>query len=171
MHRPGFTLIEVMIAAVILAGAVLGMAALIPSVTLNTEVTQESNLAMAAAHQMAEAVRQYADDSYAWTWRAYNDDASDDPSGIGSAPGSTFTVSGLVAADGSLQVGTVAFYLDETATDDRVGLPKDLDGDGAATSVDVSTSYTLMPFTISVDWLGRNGLIRHLEVSSQAVDY
>jgi prepilin-type N-terminal cleavage/methylation domain-containing protein len=171
VHRAGFTLIEVMLAAVIMAGAVLGLAALIPTVALQTEVAHESNLAMAATHQITEAIRQYADDGWLYVWRAYNADPSDDPNGSGTAAGNAFAVAGLTGPYSMTQVGTVTFHLDETATNARVGLPKDLDGDGLATTMDVSATYALLPFTVSVDWKGRNGTIRHVEVSSQVVDY
>ena len=176
MNRAGFTLIEVMIAAVVMAGAVLGLAALIPTITLQTEMARESNVAMAAVNQITEAIRQYADDDFLYVLRAYNNDPSDDPNGSGSAPGNTFTVSAppdyLYDQYGSAQVGTVTFYLDETATAPRVGLPgADLDGDPLTDSPDISTTYALLPFTVSVDWKSRNGTVRHVEVSSQVVDY
>lgn len=173
MNRAGFTLIEVMIAAVIMAGAVLGLAALIPTITLQTEVAHESNLAMAAVNQVTEAIRQYADDDFLYVLRAYNDNPADDPNADHSgAPGNTFTVDDLYNQYGSALVGTITFHLDETATEPRVGLPgQDLDGDGLFTSTDVSATYALLPFTVSVDWKCRNGTIRHVEVSSQVVDY
>ncbi len=172
VSRAGFTLIEVMIAAVIMAGAVLGLASLIPTITLQTEVARESNVAMATANQMAESIRQYADDAWLYVWRAYNADPADDPNGNGTAPGNAFPVTGLYGQYGGAQVGTITFHIDETADEPRVGLPgKDLDGDGLFTSTDVSANYALLPFTISIDWKGRTGMMRHAEVSSQVVDY
>ena len=72
MRRSGFTLVEVMIAAVVLTVAVLGLMSLGPQIAGLTEASEDSNLARAGVHQVAEAIRQYADQSFAYTWRAFN---------------------------------------------------------------------------------------------------
>ena len=46
--------------------------------------------------------------------------------------------------------GTVQFFFDETADVPELGLPRDLDGDGAANSKDVSGSYTLLPIQVDI---------------------
>lgn len=172
--RAGFTLLEVMLACVLMAVAVLGLMALIPSTTALTETTQESNLALNASLQVAEAVRQYADAHFAYVWRAYNSDPSDDPSGAGTAPGATFSIDGLVNASGTSDVGTLTFFIDETETSAeavKAGLPKDLNRDGDDTDVDVSGSFTLLPYRISVQFQDHNGLQRNTEIFSQVSDY
>ena len=169
--RSGFTLIELMIAASLLSLAVLGLMGLIPMVTNLSETAQDTNLATAAIQQTAEAIRQYSDASFAYVWRDYNSTASDDPNGSGTAPGATFAVSGLYNTAGNTTVGSITFYVNETVTNTTIGLPKDLNGDSDSSDTDVSGSYTILPFTVSVDWKDRAGLQRHLEISSQVVDY
>ena len=56
--------------------------------------------------------------------------------------------------------GTVKIFVDETdASPDAValGLPRDLDGDGSATTTNVSNRYFLLPIKIGVSWVGREG--------------
>ena len=48
--------------------------------------------------------------------------------------------------------GTVTVIVDETATVPELGLPRDLDGDGSASSSDVTASYALLPVRIDVTW-------------------
>ena len=183
--RAGFTLLEVMLACLLMGTAVLALMALIPETVMLTETTEEGNLAMQASLQVSEAVRQYADQNFAYVWRVYNSAPADDPNGAGTAPvlpflapGNTFTVglapNQLENAAGSTAVGTVTFFTDETlntTASNKVGLPKDLDGDNAVTNTDVSATYTLLPFEVAVDWKDRRGLIRHTEIFSQVVDY
>ena len=174
-RRSGFTLLEVMIAAVVLAVAILGLMSLIPTVTQLTETTEEGNLALNASLQVSEAIRQYADQSFAYTWMAYNSNPAVDPNGVSTAPGATFSVSGLTNSAGSSQVGTITFYTDENGTgnaalDAKLGMPKDLDSK-AAVSSDVSATYTLLPFRIAVDWRDPFGHPRHTEIFSQVASY
>ena len=173
--RSGFTLIEVMIAAIVLAVAILGLMSLIPTVTQLTETTQEGNLALNASLQMSEAIRQYADADFVYVWKAYNGITADDPNGAGTAPGNVFSVSGLQNAAGSSQVGSITFYTDENGTGNaalnaKLGMPKDLDS-VPGTSADVSATYTLLPFRIAVDWKDHSGHPRHTEIFSQVASY
>ena len=177
--RAGFTLLEVMLACVLMSIAVLALMALIPTTTQLTETTEESNLAMQASHQISEAIRQYADKDFAYVWKAYNSDPSDDPNGAGTALGNTFSIPGLTATSESVggMVGSITFFTDETlntATSNKAGLPKDLNGDGDDADVDVVTvapTYALLPYEIAVDWKDHAGLIRHTEIFSQVADY
>lgn len=178
--RAGFTLLEVMLACVLMSIAVLALMALIPTTTQLTETTEESNLAMQASHQLSEAIRQYADKDFSYVWKAYNSDPSDDPNGAGTAPGNTFSIPGLTATSESVggKVGSIIFFTDETlntAESNKVGLPnKDLNGDGDDFDVDVVTvapTYALLPYEIAVDWKDHAGLIRHTEIFSQVADY
>ena len=172
--RAGFTLLEVMLACLLMTVAVLALMALIPETVQLTETTEEGNLALQSCHQMSEAIRQYADKDFAYVWRAYNSDASDDPNGANSALGNTFSVAGLETAAGSSVVGTITFFTDETentATSNKAGLPKDLNGDSDAADADVSATYTLLPYEVSVDWQDHAGRARHTELFSQVADY
>lgn len=169
--RAGFTLLEVMLACILMAVAVLGLMALIPTTAQMTETTEEGNLSMQACHQMSEAIRQYADKDFAYVWRVYNSVSSDDPNGIGTAPGAAFSIEGLLNATGTSDVGSITFYTDETAVVDEVGLPKDLNGDGDANDTDVSGDFELLPYRMSVSWKDQRGLLRSQDFFSQVADY
>jgi hypothetical protein len=56
--------------------------------------------------------------------------------------------------------GTISFLLDETLDtpeSNRFGLPRDLDGDGAATNPDASSSYLLLPVKLEITWTASDG--------------
>ncbi len=57
--------------------------------------------------------------------------------------------------------GTVTIFVSEVASGSdavELGLPRDLDGDGAATSSDVSANYTLLPIKLQVTWIAMDGV-------------
>ena len=54
----------------------------------------------------------------------------------------------------------MAVFTNETAnTGDaaRLGLPRDLDGDGAISNTNVTANYTLLPIKVEVTWAGMRG--------------
>lgn len=162
-----------MIAAVLLATAVLGLMSLAPRVASLTETVNEDDIALAAQHQVSEAIRQYADQSFDYLLRAFNVSMADDPNGPNTAPyHGTFSVDGLYDATGSSNVGLITFYTDETMIVPELGLPKDLNNSGDPPSdTDVSGDYVLLPFEIRVTWVDHRGIERHKEVISQAAGY
>lgn len=163
----GFTLIEVMIAAAILAIAVVGLLSVLTSAQRLQQQNKETTLAMNAIRDKLEELRNYP--VFASTtgtslplvqW--YSQVGTEPRSGL---PWNTFAVPGLNAdrawtaaddansnsfadpdelgdSDGDLIVGRVTFFTDETQSDPdsaRVGLPGlDLDGDGATSTTNVA---------------------------------
>lgn len=163
----GFTLIEVMIAAAILAIAVVGLLSVLTSAQRLQQQNKETTLAMNAIRDKLEELRNYP--VFASTvgtslpivqW--YTQVGTEPRSGL---PWNTFGVPGLNAdrawtatddtnsntfadadelgdSDGDLIVGRVTFFTDETQNDPdsaRVGVPGlDLDGDGASTTTNVA---------------------------------
>jgi len=79
----------------------------------------------------------------------------------GGNPGSNLPVFGLDAIGGGMADATIEILTDETLTDFEIGraigMPRDLTGDGFATSSDVSSNATLLPVTIRIRWVGVNG--------------
>ena len=60
-------------------------------------------------------------------------------------------------ADG---IGTVTIFVDESAGSadaGKLGLPRDLDGDGSADNPDVTADYSLLPIKIEVSWTNPHG--------------
>ena len=102
---------------------------------------------------------------------AFSDSSLDAPGGWsnavtaalapGGAIGNTFTVRGLTLPAGAATVGTIQVVTDETATDaalgTRLGLPRDLDGDGVVLSNNVSATARLLPVILQVNWTGESG--------------
>ena len=54
-------------------------------------------------------------------------------------------------------MGSIQVVVDETATDAALGvvagMPRDLDGDGAAVSSDVTGAARLLPIIITLEWV------------------
>ena len=73
--------------------------------------------------------------------------------GPGGSHGDTFAVPALANWNGA---GRVTVIIDETLTDADVGMalgmPRDLDGDGVASEVDVSTTARILPAIVEVSW-------------------
>lgn len=155
----GFTLLELMISSTVfllVAGAV--VIALVISSALNM-TNRETALASRAAQSVIEELKATAfDEIYA----RYNDTAADDPGGT--APGSGFAVAGLAAQEGDADgfVGAIVFpgtgtALHEDGDDVELGLPRDLDGDGAVDADDHAGDYRILPLRVVIRWNGQNG--------------
>lgn len=209
MHaRRGFTLLEVMIGAAILAIAIMGLLAVLTATSRLQQTNRETTQALNAIRDKLEELRNYPNfnelstasgganvnlpllsfytqsgtnprTGLAWDCFAVfglNSDAawttSNDTDGDGFAdleePGDT---------EGDAIVGKVQFFTDETATDDdarRVGLPADLDADGATTTTNTNQDvdgnlyldYVLLPVTVRLEWRSGTGS-RALQVSTK----
>lgn len=134
----------------------------------------------------AEAVRvvleQMRNEDFADLYALYNADPADDPDGEGTAPGNRFQVAGLAAMEDAPNglVGEVIFpsaevepdvwQLREDMEDDRLGMPRDLNGDSLIDDQDHSADYLLMPICVRVEWAGRYGR-RQLEMHTMLTDF
>ncbi len=175
--RAGFTLLEVMVASVVLAIGVASVsAAMVSAVALNN-VNRETSLAQQSARMMLETVRatQFGD-----AFATYNLSAFDDPGGPGTAPGQNFAVAGLSAqaGDADNMAGQIVFptvvvgaidQLREDVVDGDFGMPRDLSGDGIIDGVNHAGDYQLLPVRVRVAWRGFSGN-RALELESYLVD-
>jgi prepilin-type N-terminal cleavage/methylation domain-containing protein len=166
IHR-GFTLLEVMVAAAILAIAIVGLLSVLTATQRLQQQTRESTLALNAIRDKLEELRNYPN---------FNDTSSANPclvdyytqTGTNPRTGmnyNQFGVPGLnpdrpwastddldsdgfrdLAEPGDSEqdavVGFIDFFIDESQSDEdatRVGLPMDLDGDGATTTTNTNT--------------------------------
>jgi hypothetical protein len=80
--------------------------------------------------------------------------------GPGGSIGPEFEVEGLSPCPGETKCGHITFFVDETDTSEEaraLGLPMDLDGDGEASTYDVSDSYMILPIKITVCWQNPEG--------------
>ncbi len=125
----GFTLVEVMAATVLMTVSVVGLGV----VLVSSQRSQEMGIEEAVvSHAIRRTVEQMRGEAFADTATLYT--------------GYQFTLNEI---NGS---GTVAIYVDENATVPELGLPRDLNGDGNASSSDVTASYILLPVRIDVTW-------------------
>jgi len=165
----GFTLVEIMISAIVLVLGMLGFVRVIASSVGSSSSNQESNQAIQAARAKIEEI-QTAD--FADLFRLYNIPGGDDPGGAGTAPGATFTVPGLQPdpADPDGIVGQIllpamvgaggAWEVREDFQSAALGTPRDLSGDGVWDQLDHSLDYGVMPVQISLRWRGVRGVSR-----------
>lgn len=164
-RRSGLTLVEITIGCVVLVTGMLGFAQAMISLEKSQQHTRDVGRATQAARQVMEAIQAQA---FAEAFRSFNGTPDDDPGGVGTAPGKNFNVPGLSARanDPDGFVGEVVFptpanqpgVLRESTTDTKLGMPRDLNGDGLInTLADYSTTYTILPVRVRVQWTGASG--------------
>lgn len=158
--RAGFTVLELMISSTVfllVAGAV--VTTLVVSSALNM-TGRETALASRGAQSIIEELKA---STFAEIFARYNTNSGDDPAG-GTSPGANFAVAGLTPApdDEDGFVGTIQFpgtgkELHEDGEDAELGLPRDIDGDGAVDGEDHASDYRILPVRIAISWTGQNG--------------
>lgn len=164
----GFSLVEVMILALLLLVAIGGLAGAVLSSLKLARTTEESSLADDAVRSLAARMQ---NTTFADIFSTYNGSTADDPDGPGTAPGNAFDVLGLAPAsnDPDGRVGRIVFPsvdlggglegLGEDVVDARLGIDangRDLNGNGA-THDEVSGDYLLLPVRLIVEWSGAGG--------------
>ena len=146
--RRGTTLLDVTIAAAVLAIAITSLMSLIVSSITLSRVNHETSIAHEAARRAIEEIQgtEFADIVAVWT-------ANPD-----------FDVRGLTpqAADADGMVGAISFpmvagQLREDVVDAGLGMPRDLDGDGAVDAADHSDDYAVLPVRVRLSWRGVSG--------------
>ena len=158
----GFTLVEVVLAALILVIAVGGLTGSILAGLKLSRTNEEDALAEEALRSALARIEGTAfDDIFA----AFNSDPDDNPA---SAPGAGFAVTGLdtVAGDPDGLVGEVIFptldvggtlELREDVTDPGFQMPRDLSGDGVWDAANHADDYVVLPVRVRVHWNGASG--------------
>lgn len=161
----GFSLVELAISVAILTVAISGIAGSILSAHALNRVNEESALAQEAVQRVIEEMRARP---FAEAFAAYNGSVADDGALGAPAAGSGFAVPGLDLrredADGL--VGRVVFpsvlaggaeELREDVEDEALGMPRDLDADGAVDAADHAGDYAVLPVRVLVEWRGVRG--------------
>ncbi len=163
-RRSGFSLVELLCALTVLLISVLGFTQAITASARTNQQTREKTLAMEAARRVIEEVESnvFAEDF----WR-YNQSPADDPSGVGTAQGGNFVVPGLCAMPGDPDgmVGEIVFptrvgfpgALREDVVNERLGMPRDLNGDDVIDAGNHAGDYRLLPLLVRVRWRGAAG--------------
>jgi hypothetical protein len=153
-REAGFSLIQVIIAATLLLLAALSLS----GVQINSMALSATNRETTVARNLVRQIlEQIQDLPIADVYATYNDDPTDDPDGDSTAPGSTLALS-TEAGDMTATISFPGFgTLREDVTDAELGMPQDLNGDGAIDCDDHSGDYRLLPVRVLVQWRGRSG--------------
>jgi hypothetical protein len=163
-NESGWSLLDTVIALALLATAILGIATVITSSLTLVAVNRETALAIEAGRKVVEQMSNAV--SFPDVFAAYNTTPLDDPAGV-ICPGSEFTVTGLSTIHGQagLATGRISFpsnpavpgELREDIVDPDLGMPRDLNGDGAVDQNDHAADYSLLPVEVQVRWHGVAG--------------
>jgi len=159
------TLLEIAVGIAVLVTGILGFAQTMVVLQRGHERTREVGRASQAARQMLERIQAEA---FAEAFRNFNGDPADDPAGPGTGSGKNFAVPGLSARLGDADglPGEVIFptpaglpgSLMENVVDPLLGMPRDLNGDGAiSTATAYNSTYTILPVRVRVQWVGPSG--------------
>ena len=164
-RRAAFTLVEVCIAAAVLAVAISGLVgSLLAGMTLE-RVNRESAIAQEAALRALERLQGVP---FREIFANYDDWTGDDAGLLVPARGPNFPVRGLSPQDGDLDgaCGEVWFptvvvdlvpQLREDVIDPALGMPRDLDSDGVVDALDHAGNFRLLPVRVRVQWRGVSG--------------
>jgi prepilin-type N-terminal cleavage/methylation domain-containing protein len=163
-NRAAFSLIEVMVAGVILAIAAAGIASSMVASMALSRVNRETQIAQSAAQRVIEEARGIPFNEVFATYNATN---ADDGGLTVAARGPSFDVRDLdvVPGDPDGRCGQVIFptsgppeQLREDVVDAGLGMPRDLDYDGVIDGADHKANYTLLPIRVRVQWRGVSGV-------------
>lgn len=169
LRRTGMTLVEVMVALVILTVSTYMLSSTIMAAVAHSEIKRERALAVEAAMNTLEAMRAQP---FADLHALYNSDPADDPGGAGTAPGSGFDAVGLdpMTGDADGFVGRILLpsmtsVLREDNNLPELGMPRDLDGDLQIDVDDHALDYMILPVKVIIEWQGGSGR-RSFEMST-----
>lgn len=152
----GLALAEVTVSMGVLAIAMSILLQATVSLAHARQISAEKHRAATALSRAVETLQSLGPDDALATYG---------PAGAGEA----FVASGLSAIDapGAAPSVAIEFFVDETVDEPTLGLPRDLDGDGAIANTDVSTLgangeavATILPTRLSVTWRSKDGATR-----------
>lgn len=169
-RREGFTLVEVMVAFVLLSVAMMGFSRSVVSSMLAANTDRDVRKATEASRSTMERL---SGADFSELFALYNGNPLDDPDAVGSAPGPAFSVTGLTVQDADADglVGEIllpfievggAWQVREDLDLPELGLPQDLSGDGIIDDLDHSEDYLLLPVRIRIEWKA-SGTDAHVE--------
>jgi len=149
-QREGWTLLEIVISTAILLTLLVGFSYGLVSSTSLGKATREQGMAREAARARLEEMRGTAFEDVLARFDAESAD---------------FDVPGLDARpeDPDGRVGTIVFPLDEGGElrEDlelaRLGMPRDLSGEGDIDALDHAADYRLLPVLVRLEWRGASG--------------
>lgn len=173
------TLLEVVVAIMLLSIAFLMYSSTTVSVNRQREASREMAIASDAAREVMERIRSLPLEE---VYPSYNRDPSDDPGGPGTAPGHRFPVEELEPIPGmpdgtigevqfpEMEVAAGTWELREDLLRPDMGMPRDLNGDSILDLEDHADDYVHLPVRVRLDWRGRHGP-RSLKLDTMIVPY
>ncbi|MBK7875515.1 MAG: type II secretion system protein [Planctomycetes bacterium] len=158
-RRAGLTLVEIV---VVIAIMTISMAMYAQTLTASARLDPVANETMLAAEGARLVLERMKAEDFEDVFALYNADPTDDPGGPGTAPGNTFSVEGLAPATTGAIVGRIDFpvvdgTLRETATDETLVMPRDLNGDGVIDAASRANDYLLLPVRVRIEWASATG--------------
>lgn len=163
------TLVEVMVALVILTMCVGMLTSTIASTSVQATVNRENAIAVEAARSAIEDMHR---EEFSHVYALFNESPLDDPGGPGTGFGPHFDVVGLSAANddpdglvGEVILPGVDGVLTEMQEDELLGLPRDLNGNIRIEEGDRSLDYLVLPVVVRLRWQGRAG-VREFEMAT-----
>lgn len=152
----GMTLVEIMVALVVLTASVYLVSSTIASAATDRITKRQMGIAAEAARTKLEMMRAEA---FKELFARYNETPLDDPAGPGTAAGPHFSVEGIPIAAGDADGFAGRIFLPapgpalyENAANEPLGLPRDLNGDVGIDANDHALDYFVLPVTVRVEW-------------------
>ncbi len=171
--RSGLSIVEVLVILTILTVTTGFLADTLISVARLRPMQRESELALEAARGVVEELRS---GTFGLVYARYDEDPANDPDGPGTAPGAAFAVAGLETRPGDPDglVGRIVLpvtggELREDFADSKLGMPRDLNGDGGIDAVDHRFDYRVLPGRLVLEWRSK-GRDRQLELHFALAD-
>ena len=157
--RSGLSLVEVMVAMAVIVVSVLGFSRSILSSVRMSDTEREVMLATEGARRTIETLQATDFDD---VFKMFNVDTADDP--VPDSPGAAFVVDGLTRRNGA-PVGRIVFPalnadpadLREDLNYAQLGMPRDLNGDGAVDANPHQDDYRILPVLVRIEWDGAAG--------------
>jgi prepilin-type N-terminal cleavage/methylation domain-containing protein len=163
--QAGFTLVEVMVAVLVLVIAITGISGSMLSAMALNRVNRDTAVAQQAARL---AMEELSGRPFSEVFAIYNSNPGDVTAGMPEF-GPNFAVFGLNVADGdpdgmcgrivfpTMTIGAIE-ELREDVVDADLGVPRDLDGDGVWPELaNQADGYVLLPVRVLVEWRGLSG--------------
>jgi hypothetical protein len=165
-NRDGFALLEVLVGAGLMLVGLVGLITTTGSALRLVSTNHDTVVAVQAARQVAENLKNYDVISFRNLFASFNEVAADDPGGPGTAPGAFFAAPGLRPRvnDPDGFVGEILFPVGVGGATLREDVcNRDLDGDGTIDTLDHAADYVILPVTIRMAWTS-SGRSRAIEL-------
>jgi len=163
----GFTLVELLVVVTIMTLALGEVTRSMLTISKLEPISRESDLALQAAATQIDTMRALP---FATLFSRFNSNPADDPGAAGTAPGNSFSVTGLDVRVGDIDgmTGRIEFpvaglELREDVDDVELGLPRDLNLDGMTDALDHANDYAILPVRIVIEW-SSNGRDRQIQL-------